>query len=672
MHELLNQAIQILELGHLGYAIVFAVAFLESLAFVGWFFPGTILVIIAGSLAAHGYYHFWTLVGFATAGAILGDGLSFELGKRGKEYFHRHDWFMRHMKRGETFFAAHGRTSVLAGRFIGPLRPVIPVIAGMADMERWRFYAANVVSGILWSVANLGLGFVFGAAWRAALLWSSRFGLILIVAAVTIFLLGLLWRWALSAGKNVFLDAQKTMHSLGMSARAILFAAILVALMMLLGVMGAVLAGGPLVTLDRHLENLFAAFRFPTLLSVFYAITLFGESPLALAAALVTSGGLWLRKRSVHACTIWIALLGSGAFTLTIKEAIARPRPSVAALAETSAAFPSAHAAIAVGLYGFLCYLILQSHRPVQLKIGAFMSTCIAVFLIDLSRLYLGVHYLSDVLAGNCVGLIGLLAAIGITGWCEKRLIPPRVHTPQSLVRPVMASILTMLMLVLGSFVITHPAWRQPVTTARTRVVAGREIAALFSKGLLPPYTESIGGSRRQPINVLILATDPCLVQSLAQAGWRPTDPVTFISVLRLLKRDLLREPYDAAPAKPAFWNTMPNDSAFERSTGSDAGRRHHLRLWMTSFVVNGMKLFVASARLDSVTRWIITHQMGPFVDAERDLLAGDLRKADVAGHITMIPLSPRVKKLLKTLPAVITDGRAVLVTMKECQTGVH
>ena len=134
-------------LGVAGYWIVLLLSLIESFVITGWFVPGTTVVVIFGGFAAHGFYDFWDLVFFAFVGAVLGDGISYEMGRRGKRFIARYSVIARHAAQGGAFFQKYQTMSIVFGRFVGWVRPIIPFIAGMFGMPRIRFYVANVISG---------------------------------------------------------------------------------------------------------------------------------------------------------------------------------------------------------------------------------------------------------------------------------------------------------------------------------------------------------------------------------------------------------------------------------------------------------------------------------------------------------------------------------------------
>lgn len=157
-------------IGIVGYWVVFLVSFLESLAFVGALVPGASLVILAGFLSSQGFVDLdiGDLIWFASLGAIAGDSLSFYFGSRGTYLFKKENRFFKlsHIEEGGKFFEKHGGKSILMGRFIGPIRPIIPFVAGLSNMNKKSFLAWNIASGFLWGASYLLAGYFFGAAFE--------------------------------------------------------------------------------------------------------------------------------------------------------------------------------------------------------------------------------------------------------------------------------------------------------------------------------------------------------------------------------------------------------------------------------------------------------------------------------------------------------------------------
>jgi undecaprenyl-diphosphatase len=145
--------------------VIGIIACIESLALVGAVIPGAVILIGAGALIGAGVLDFWSSCLWATAGAIVGDGLSYMLGRRLDYLTTRWHWLRIHpdyVQRGVDFFQRYGDVSVALGRFLGPTRAVVPMAAGILRMPARRFYVVSIVSAIVWAPAYLAPGILLG------------------------------------------------------------------------------------------------------------------------------------------------------------------------------------------------------------------------------------------------------------------------------------------------------------------------------------------------------------------------------------------------------------------------------------------------------------------------------------------------------------------------------
>lgn len=146
------------------YALLFTAALAESLAIIGLAVPGVLIMLGAGALIAQGMLSFWPACLLAIAGATLGDGLSYWLGRHCGSRLHALWPFSRHpapLARGIAFFARHGTKSILLGRFVGPVRALVPLVAGMLRMPTRHFVLANLASAAIWAPLYLAPGMFF-------------------------------------------------------------------------------------------------------------------------------------------------------------------------------------------------------------------------------------------------------------------------------------------------------------------------------------------------------------------------------------------------------------------------------------------------------------------------------------------------------------------------------
>lgn len=147
---------------HWAGAVVCALSAAESLAVVGLFIPGLIVMGIVGALVAAGVLDIVPTLLYAILGAVIGDGISYYLGYVFKDHLPNYWPFKNHpqwLERGKKFFIHYGSMSIVIGRFVGPVRPFIPVVAGMMHMSPRVFFLANVISAILWAPIYMLPGF---------------------------------------------------------------------------------------------------------------------------------------------------------------------------------------------------------------------------------------------------------------------------------------------------------------------------------------------------------------------------------------------------------------------------------------------------------------------------------------------------------------------------------
>ena len=141
--------------------IMFVLAFGESLAFISLLIPAWGALVALGALVGPSGISFWPVWVAASLGAALGDWLSYWIGLK-LEYRVQHIWpLSRHpdmIPRGEAFVKKWGAPGIFIGRFFGPLRAVVPLIAGIFEMPFWRFQMANFSSAFVWAAVLLTLG----------------------------------------------------------------------------------------------------------------------------------------------------------------------------------------------------------------------------------------------------------------------------------------------------------------------------------------------------------------------------------------------------------------------------------------------------------------------------------------------------------------------------------
>lgn len=183
-----------------------------------------------------------------------------------------------------------------------------------------------------------------------------------------------------------------------------------------------VLEANEIVVMDQAVNQALAAWRSPTAVLVFTWITNLGSTETLTAVSIVSTGFLFAHRRVAYVPPLWLCIAGSQLTTWAGKYAIAKPRPEFLVGVEAfSPSFPSAHATGAAAVYGFIAYILIRdlTNSTRRFEIGYW--TAVLVLLVTFSRVFLSVHFLSDVTAGLIVGGFWLLVGVATAELLARR-----------------------------------------------------------------------------------------------------------------------------------------------------------------------------------------------------------------------------------------------------------
>ncbi|MBU2542667.1 phosphatase PAP2 family protein [Patescibacteria group bacterium] len=198
-------------------------------------------------------------------------------------------------------------------------------------------------------------------------------------------------------------------------ATGLLSIAFLYIVLLLTGVLKSFVNLEIISNIDEIIGSIVNSFQTIMGLKIFSLITFLGEIYLVIVFAIILSVILWMKNKKWQISVLWLTLIGSEVFTYVTKLIVNRPRPEYAVFLEHSGSFPSNHATVAMAFYGFLIYLLLQYLKNKRERFLIATLGIIIILTIGFSRLYLGVHYFSDVLTGYLVGLLWLCIGINLT-----------------------------------------------------------------------------------------------------------------------------------------------------------------------------------------------------------------------------------------------------------------
>ena len=435
-------------LGAWTYLLVGFFAFAETGAFVGLVVPGETVMLLGGAVAGQGAIDIYILIAIAWFAAWAGDTTSFFLGRRlGREFVMRngprfgisHERF----EKVEDYFSRHGGKTIFIGRFISLVRAFAPFIAGSSGMRYGAFVPYSILGTGIWASAHILIGYIFSRSIDSAAKYAGRgafvLGTLIAITVGSVFLYRRLrvpenrraavrWmenhtvaRWLVVLGRRFqpqlrFLWARVTPGGTFGLEFTTLMAILAVGSFVLIGYTSIVSGDAGPTPGDQTAIDIVESLQTGWLVDVAKVITALGTGALVYSLAAVCAVALAVRRRwaEVGVLVVGLAILYIGVHEL--KDAIDRPRPTGGLVDAEGSSFPSAHAAYST-FYVWLAVTIVMRLRPGMAR-GALVITSglVLTAVVGLSRVYLDVHYMSDVNAGWALGAaaFALCAAVAL------------------------------------------------------------------------------------------------------------------------------------------------------------------------------------------------------------------------------------------------------------------
>jgi undecaprenyl-diphosphatase len=631
---------------HVAYLAVFFLALSESIPIIGVVVPGTAVILALSTLVPSGVLVLWPLLGAAALGAIAGDGLSFWLGHR----YHREIldlWPLnRHpdlIQRSETFFTRHGDKSVFLARFAPGVRAFIPLLAGMLGMSVGRFYAVNIASALVWAPSHILPGVLVGATFSILGAAAKPLAILLVVLVVTGWVVLHIVRWTLRRGVPLLIvgverlrnwaDTRDTWLRRSVAslldpsrpeARVLSLLTVLLvgAAWLFFGVLEDVVSGDPLVLADSAIYRALQDLRSAPGDAVMIAITELGDTTVVIMVTVTIF--VWLAwKRAWQTAIFWlVAIAGASALNTAIKVALHRARPGELLYSGWSAfSFPSGHSTINMVLYGFLAFLIARDGRPAW-RLAIALGAATLIFLIAFSRLYLGAHWLSDVLGGLAFGS----AWLAFLGLSYLRRQPERIEP-----RRLLALGCATLVLAGGFNIYRHHATDSGRYAVKS-VVPTMAAAEWWTSGWqqLPAWRIDLTGEVEEPLTFQWAGSLQSLQVALLSKGWQTSTAWGSSATLAWLTGSA--GPLNL-PVVPSLASGRFPSLTLVRSINAagSAGSRLVLRVWAVDLeLTNGQNspIWVGSVveeRLYHPITLLTLVSTQPDVNAPRQALAGEI-----------------------------------------------
>ncbi|KRG70006.1 bifunctional DedA family/phosphatase PAP2 family protein [Pseudoxanthomonas dokdonensis] len=567
--------------------VIFAVAFCDALIVLGIVVPALPLMTAVGVLIGLGEISGTYAMVCAALGALLGDACSYWVGHRWGHQL-RHHWpfskYPQLLDRGELLFRRNAFKSILVARYVGAIRPFVPAIAGMSRMPLKRYLLASGVAAVSWAFLFLLPGWLLGQVYDAVAAVAGRLGLVLgllgIVLALAWALVLYTYRWFAMHADALLARALAWSHAhpvLGRYSAAVfdprrresvplaLLAILLLAMVWVFFAFLIIVVGhGEPLSMDLAVHELMLALRNPLADYPLAAIALLGDAQvLTPAAALVLAYLVW--RRRWMAAAHWLAALAFGlALTAWLGASVDIPKPP---LVSSGFGFPSIAVTMTTITFGFFAVLIARE-LPGRTRVWPYLVSGVVVALIGFARLYLGAHWLSDIIGGMLFGIVWLLV-LGIA--YRRRMQRSFWITPLAWI-------------FYGSFA-AAAAWYaprhiEPMLARFDAPVIERSmpLAQWWDDGWRdePARRNEFDDDQSWPLDVQVAGPLPALRQQLQANGWHQQPQAGWEQALNLLDSDL---PPSRQPVMPATLDTRA-ESLLMLRPGARADEMYVLRLW--------------------------------------------------------------------------------------------
>jgi undecaprenyl-diphosphatase len=444
-------------LGGWTYLVVGILAFLETGAFVGLIAPGETTVLVGGLVAGQGEISLLVLIAIVWACAVAGDVTSYTLGRRlGRGWMVRHGPKVKiteeRLEQVEEFFQRHGGVTILIGRFIGLVRALAPFIAGTSKVPLRMFLPYDVVGAGAWAATFCVLGYVFWQSFDRLTQYVSRglfaFGTVVAVGVGLYYLVrlrrdaelrekvrtwllaredkpfmrplirlaGPVWRRVLNpAAGGVdwtarFGRGRLTPGNLGLELTTLLALGAVGAFTFVL--LGEVQAEPGEPRIDQFARDVADQVTMDMLTDVVSVVTDLGSWPVTAAAVFATAIWATLKRRYIEALALLTGHALTWAAVHAAKDHYDRTRPEGGLVDVALSAYPSGHAAYAVA-YIACATVLVRAGVGWALRFAVVIVAVGAAAVVAGTRVYLRVHFLTDVLGG--IGLaLAIWAVVGI------------------------------------------------------------------------------------------------------------------------------------------------------------------------------------------------------------------------------------------------------------------
>jgi len=593
---------------------VFLIALTESLVIVGLIIPGTVLMFGIGTLVGAGVLDVKLVLLLAFAGAVLGDGISFWIGRNYREQIAGVWPFKKNpqmLEKGKAFFTRHGGKSIFFGRFVGPVRPVIPAVAGMMHMPVKTFFMINVLSAAGWAPFYLAPGILFGTSIGLASAIGSRLVIILLSlvvgAALLIFIIKKsmaytvprletgfsdVLRWSIrfkfvDFTLGALVDPDKDVKNALIHTVTVFFLFFLFVTILILSFWTPWIAES-----DRLVENVSALMRTGAADYLMWLAHVVFSWPVILLLFLNISIGLYVSgyQKSLSYFLLLVALSVFTSWLIILVYSLFVNEPV------NQLGFTQLTLFIVISLF----YTVLSCEKmDISKRWMVYSFAWLLVSFLAYSNIYFGLLPLSLTFLALSISVI----------WLSIFSLAYRRHQHQLNAYLLISASTLVVWIFSASLMYLGDYQRTIVSLPQKPITVMTEQDWLTSQWKnMPGHRTDVLGRDKQQLNIQWLATLEEIEQSLLNSGWRKSAEVTFKS---LLYRMAPEPELDKIVRLPRTQNGVTETILYVKSYDAGKGtgiQQRVFQLWPTTIRINGLPLWsgsVSAQQLIYGERWL-------------------------------------------------------------------
>ncbi len=596
------------------YFCIFLLSLSESLVIVGLIVPGIAIMTIIGTLVGAGYINFWPTLIASILGAIIGDGLSYWIGQKFQHQIRMWWIFRRHpiiITRCEEFFNKHGRKSVVFGRFVGPVRPMIPAVAGMMKMPPTNFYLVNIISAFLWAPVYLFPGVIVGTSLSELppevnkkiislliIILFSIWGTAKIVKSLYYHIKKRVRKFS----NNIFLYAESnSLHLLQkiikhplthktQQADTFLFFIILliVTILFIISTNSHALATSlnpffkqlslMLHTSNNHYNNLLLTIYNNCNLTVLLLSFVYILGYFALASINTSDKNIFVFKRTIILTSALLLSFFATFYFLT--KTIAYPSPYELNYNIFYYSFPNLNIGLLTLLLGYLG-VIKYCNNPIAYKYSSFGFYAIAILtLFVLLSLYMGYAWVSDIIGAILISSC-LLLIFCIIYWQD-----PLENLDFKHFYKIGSIIFTCMILINSSVFYFYSKNKHDILSANSHIISTEINLTDWQQ-----QPDELFDSINDPIiNVHWLEDKENIIQILTDANWHKHPDFNFSNLLKIFKN---HPDINEIPLQPKFYQDNAAKINYSKYEGNN--KILNIRLWQSEYKINGKNLWIGT-----------------------------------------------------------------------------